>query len=85
MERIGVFFFLFLHRFPEQGCRGSLMNLDFYELTYMIVLLVKDNHLVLAGSIQFPTYLSEGSHWLEPLFSAFYLSFGTFQLLSFNY
>lgn len=26
------------------------MNLDFYELTYMIVLLVKDNHLVLAGS-----------------------------------
>ena len=50
MERIGVFFFLFLHRFPEQGCRGSLMDLDFYELTYMIVLLVKDNHLVLAGS-----------------------------------
>lgn len=26
------------------------MDLDFYELTYMIVLLVKDNHLVLAGS-----------------------------------
>ena len=50
MERIGVFFFLFLHRFPEQGSRGSLMDLDFYELTYMIVLLVKDNHLVLAGS-----------------------------------
>lgn len=50
MERIGVFFFLFLHRFPEQGSRGSLMDLDFYELTYMIVLLIKDDHLVLAGS-----------------------------------
>ena len=30
------------------------MNLDFYELTYMIVLLVKDNHLVLAGSSERP-------------------------------